>query len=63
MNLSIFHTKVVTALTEGSTWAGIAAGITAAAAMPEPWNYITAVISVPAVVLRDRGAPPDGGPK
>lgn len=38
-------------LKEGNSWAGIAAGITGALALPVPYNYIVGASSIAAVVL------------
>ena len=38
-------------LKEGNSWAGIAAGITGALALPGPYNYIVGMASIAAVVL------------
>ena len=43
-------------LKEGATWASMVGIITAASTMPEPWNWMTAALGVPGVLLKDYGA-------
>ena len=52
---SIFHTRVAAALADGSTWAAIAAGITAASVLAEPFNYLVSFSAVLGVVLKGGG--------
>jgi len=53
----LFHTRIGPALADPTTWAGLAGAITAAAALPSPFNFIVALIAVPAIVLKGgRGA-------
>ncbi len=54
----MFHTRIFDALQEPSTWLAIVGGVTAAAALPVPFNWITAVACVPGAVLRERGGVP-----
>ena len=50
--MGIFHTKIGPALADGSTWASIAAGITAAALLQYPFNYVVAALTVPGALLK-----------
>ena len=54
------HTRISTALRDPSTWAALAAAITAASALPEPWSYATAALAVPGILLKG-GEPPQTG--
>ena len=42
-------------LKEGNSWAGIAAGITGALALPSPYDIIVGAASIAAVVLPEKG--------
>ena len=55
----IFHTKIGPALADGSTWASIAAGVTAAALLPQPFNYVVAAMTVPGALLKGGATPPE----
>ena len=43
-------------LKEGSTWASLVGIVTAASTMTAPWNWLTATLGVPGVLLKDYGA-------
>lgn len=51
----LFHTQIGPALRDPTTWATLAAGITAAAALPSPWSYIVGALTVPGALLKGRG--------
>ena len=46
------HTRISSALRDASTWAALAAAITAASALPNPWSYLTATLAVPGILLK-----------
>ena len=48
----MIHTKIVPAICDPSTWAALAAGITAAAVLPSPISYIVMALTVPGVLLK-----------
>lgn len=55
----MFHTKILPALRDPSCWLGLAAAVTAAAALDAPFNYITMVLTVPGIILKGgAGDPP-----
>ena len=55
----MFHTKILPALRDPSTWLGLAAAVTAAAAMDAPFSYLVMILSVPGIVLKGgAGDPP-----
>jgi predicted MFS family arabinose efflux permease len=55
----MFHTKILLALRDPSTWLGLAATVTAAAAMDAPFSYLVMFLSVPGIILKGgAGDPP-----
>lgn len=50
--MNLIHTKIVPALKDASTWGAIAAAITAAASLPQPFNWVVAVVAVPGIILK-----------